>query len=62
MRLSFLNRSLPIRLAVILEEFSPHVIPGVEARDDRVHYPRRAVHDVERGVELIVANLKGVGS
>jgi len=33
----------PIRLAIVLQEFSPDVFAGVEARDDRVHDARRAL-------------------
>jgi predicted RNase H-like HicB family nuclease len=36
----------PIRRHVVLQKFSPEVVPGVDARDDRVNNPRRAVHDV----------------
>ncbi len=34
----------PIRLFVILQKFAPDVFAGVEAGDDRVNDPRRAVH------------------
>ena len=35
----------PIRLAIVLQEFSPEVRAGVDAGDDRVHDARRAVHE-----------------
>src|ERR1039458_3199452 len=50
-------RSLPISRLKVLEEFAPHVLPGIEAGDDRIHDPRRAVNNVQGRVKAVVANL-----
>ena len=35
----------PIRLAVVLQKFSPDVFAGVEPRDDRIHDARRVIQE-----------------
>src|SRR5687768_2898449 len=44
----------PVRRFVILQKLSPHVHAGVEAVDDRVDNPGRAVDDVERRMEAML--------
>lgn len=39
---------LPIRLAVVLQEFPPDVLAGVEPGNDRVHDLRRTSHKQKR--------------
>jgi hypothetical protein len=40
----------------VFQEFAPDVLAGVEAGDDRIHDARRAVHDVQRRMEPVIAH------
>ena len=50
---------LPVRWLVILQKFSPDMLSGIEAGDDGIEDARRAVHDVERRMKAMVADLAG---
>src|SRR5438045_1583633 len=57
--LGMLTGNLPIGWLVVLEKLSPDMFSGIEPRNDRIENAGRSVHDVERRMKAMVADLAG---
>src|SRR5688500_20174588 len=55
--LPHVTEPLPVSGAVVLEKLPPDVNAGVEAGDDRIDDPRRAVDDIEGRMEPVLRRL-----